>query len=224
MFKQLLFSGLLFTSAFSFAQVGVGTATPNGSAQLDVESTTKGLLPPRMTASQRGAISSPANGLMVYQTDAPAGYYLYSGSTWSRLATSLDTAPTSTSGYAANTSGSVIAVILGGTDINFPNAQNLSSGITINGANTTFTVTNAGRYFITYKLNTTAALLLNSRILLNGSSLAGSVVSPALSISNFQSNVITDLAAGSTLRVQFYGLIGTAILSGDASISIIRLQ
>jgi hypothetical protein len=61
-----------------------GTA-PDASAMLDVKSTTKGLLAPRMTAAQRGEITSPATGLLVYQTDAPAGYYYYSGSAWTQL-------------------------------------------------------------------------------------------------------------------------------------------
>jgi hypothetical protein len=57
--------------------VGIGTNTPNTSAQLDISSTTKGLLPPRMTQAQRNAIVSPAPGLLVYQTDLTAGYYYY---------------------------------------------------------------------------------------------------------------------------------------------------
>ena len=61
-----------------------GTA-PDASAMLDVKSTTKGLLAPRMTAAQRIGINSPATGLLVYQTDAPAGYYYYSGSAWTQL-------------------------------------------------------------------------------------------------------------------------------------------
>lgn len=49
--------------------VGFGTSTPNDSALLDITSTTKGLLPPRMTTAQINAISSPADGLTVYNTD-----------------------------------------------------------------------------------------------------------------------------------------------------------
>ena len=72
----------LVFSAVAFAQsVGInsdGTA-PASSAMLDVSSTAKGFLPPRMTAAERVAITSPATGLLVYQTDAPAGYYYNSG-------------------------------------------------------------------------------------------------------------------------------------------------
>ncbi|MBF9220183.1 tail fiber domain-containing protein [Hymenobacter ruricola] len=50
--------------------VGVGTATPHASAALDVTSSTKGLLPPRLSQAQRDAISGPAAGLTVYNTDS----------------------------------------------------------------------------------------------------------------------------------------------------------
>ncbi|WP_421876185.1 beta strand repeat-containing protein [Marinoscillum sp.] len=49
-------------------KVGVGTSTPDASAALEVSSTTGGLLMPRMTTTQRDAISSPADGLMIYNT------------------------------------------------------------------------------------------------------------------------------------------------------------
>ena len=48
--------------------VGIGTTTPNSSALLDITSTTKGLLMPRMTTVQRNAIVSPADGLLIYNT------------------------------------------------------------------------------------------------------------------------------------------------------------
>jgi hypothetical protein len=54
---------------------------------LDVVSTNKGVLIPRMTAAQRGAITLPAAGLLVYQTDAPAGFWYYDGATWRHLTT-----------------------------------------------------------------------------------------------------------------------------------------
>ena len=63
--------------------VGIGTSSPHPSAQLDVTSTNKGLLVPRLTLAQRGAIGSPAPGLLIYQTDGTPGYYSYNGLFWS---------------------------------------------------------------------------------------------------------------------------------------------
>jgi len=62
-----------------------GGTTANASAQLQADSTTKGFLPPRMTAAQRTAIGTPAAGLIVYQTDSVEGLYIYSGASWKSL-------------------------------------------------------------------------------------------------------------------------------------------
>jgi hypothetical protein len=63
-----LLAAVLLT-ATTQAQVGVGTTTPDASAALDITSTTKGLLIPRMTTAQRNLISSPVTGLMIHNTD-----------------------------------------------------------------------------------------------------------------------------------------------------------
>ena len=82
--KLLQFAMLLFSMA-TFAQVGVNTTTPDPSLMLDITATNKGMLVPRMTAAQKTAIATPANGLLVYQTDAPAGFYYYNGIIWTQL-------------------------------------------------------------------------------------------------------------------------------------------
>src|SRR5579863_2037703 len=61
--------------------VGMGTASPNTSAKLDITSTTQGFLPPRMTTTQKNAISSPATGLLVYDTTI-GDLQEYNGSAW----------------------------------------------------------------------------------------------------------------------------------------------
>jgi hypothetical protein len=65
--------------------VGIGTTSINGSAKLDINSTTRGLLIPRMTFAQRNAIPTPATGLLIYQTDSGSGFYYYTGSVWNSL-------------------------------------------------------------------------------------------------------------------------------------------
>ena len=83
--KLVLISVVLVLSISLNAQnVGINSdgSTPDASAMLDVKSTSKGFLAPRMTATQRGNIESPATGLLVYQTDGTAGYYYYNGGTW----------------------------------------------------------------------------------------------------------------------------------------------
>jgi hypothetical protein len=68
--KYIVIFFFLFLSAGTYAQTGIGTTTPDASAQLEVSSTTKGFLPPRMTEEQRDAIVSPATGLIIYNTTA----------------------------------------------------------------------------------------------------------------------------------------------------------
>ncbi|MCX6190622.1 MAG: hypothetical protein NTW54_13700 [Bacteroidetes bacterium] len=70
--KIILSMALLLAGYVTQAQVGIGTASPAASSQLEVTSTTKGFLPPRMTTAQRDAISSPATGLQIYNTDNKA--------------------------------------------------------------------------------------------------------------------------------------------------------
>ena len=85
--KKFLLFLLIFSSIFkSYSQVGVGTITPAASAVLDITSTTKGVLVPRMTVVQRGTISPTTAGLLVYQTDGASGFYFHTGSEWKQLA------------------------------------------------------------------------------------------------------------------------------------------
>jgi hypothetical protein len=68
-------------------KLGIGTSSIDASARLQVNSTTQGFLPPRMTATQRSAISSPSVGLVVYQTDGVEGLYIYTNANgWKSLA------------------------------------------------------------------------------------------------------------------------------------------
>ena len=86
--KNILFLSVFLISCCVFSQVGINNETPDASSALDITSTTAGILIPRMTQSQRDAVSSPATGLMIYQTDNTPGFYYYGGSSWSSVASS----------------------------------------------------------------------------------------------------------------------------------------
>ena len=90
-FTILLIIMLLYV-AFGYSQVAINAngAAPESSAMLDVNSTTKGFLLPRMTTEQISYISSPAAGLMVYNTDS-SDFYGYNGSEWVSLWNTGDT-------------------------------------------------------------------------------------------------------------------------------------
>jgi len=88
----IVFAFTFFTTK-SFAQTVVVTdnsayVTGQASSVLDVYSVSKGFLAPRMTTAQRIAIASPAEGLLVYQTDGVKGFYFYTNAAWTSLAAS----------------------------------------------------------------------------------------------------------------------------------------
>jgi hypothetical protein len=96
----LIFLCILSPIFASNAQMGInssGTA-PNPSAMLDVSSTTKGLLPPRMTSAQKNAIANPADGLLVFDTNTQSYWFRQSGA-WTELSNGN---PWTLSGIAGN--------------------------------------------------------------------------------------------------------------------------
>ena len=113
-----LLAAVLLT-ATTYAQIGINNENPDASAALDITSTTGGLLPPRMTTTQRDAISSPAIGLMIYQTDGTVGFYYYNGSSWTTLGAA--TSPTYNIGEVVN--GGVVFYIFAPGDTGYVSGQ-----------------------------------------------------------------------------------------------------
>jgi len=101
-------------------------------------------------------------------------------------------------------------VVLGGTAIPL-GTQSAASGIT--SSVDTVTVANTGTYRLSYCVDTTAALLMSTRITSNGTELPGSSVGGSLARSSWCRSLLAPLTAGTTLQVQAYGLLGVAILS-----------
>ncbi len=89
--KALYIFCIVWLALPAAAQVAINNSgtPPQASAMLDVQSTSKGLLTPRMTKTQRQAIHAPSTGLLIYQTDSSRGYYYNNGTAdapqWQRL-------------------------------------------------------------------------------------------------------------------------------------------
>lgn len=69
----------------STGSAGIGTTTPNASSIIDMQSTSQGMLAPRMTKVQRDAIVAPITGLLIFQTNSTPGFYYYSGAAWTAI-------------------------------------------------------------------------------------------------------------------------------------------
>ncbi len=84
--QKIIYLAICFHLQIAYSQVGIGTESPSASAILDVVSpnNNKGILIPRLTLSEKNNISSPAIGLLIYQTDGDHGFYFYDGN-WKQL-------------------------------------------------------------------------------------------------------------------------------------------
>lgn len=156
--KHIILSFAYSTIIFScIAQVGIGTNSPNASAQLDVTSTNKGFLPPRVVLTGRtdaATIASPATGLLVYNTadngtapnNVTPGFYYNAGTpqspNWVRLIIPTDNAANVTGTVAVANGGTGLSSITEG-QIPFGNGTSAlatSSNLTWNNAASRFNV------------------------------------------------------------------------------------
>ncbi len=81
-FKSMLVFLLLGAAVKAQNAVGINTDSPASSAVLDVVSSDKGVLLPRMSATEKNSISSPDTGLLIYQNTGTEGFYFYDGNSW----------------------------------------------------------------------------------------------------------------------------------------------
>ncbi len=116
--------------------VGIGTATPNASAILDLSSTTQGALIPRMTTAERNLIAAPATGLQIYNTSTNSINF-YNGATWEALGvagsgmTSLNALTGSAQTLEVGSAGTDFAINSVGTahTFNIPSASAANRGL-----------------------------------------------------------------------------------------------
>lgn len=164
-----VFTTILLSTQLTHSQnnIGINTASPDASAALDITSSDKGILIPRMTSAQKAAIVSPATALMVYQTDGTKGFYYNSGTTtlpvWSAMTNSNSSGPTlqlyvvKTTGQTTAISSSSAAVIPDAIPFQSTNTGTLTNNNTYNATTSVFTVgsTGAGFYSIEVRLIST---------------------------------------------------------------------
>jgi hypothetical protein len=106
--KTVLILLAIFATYTISAQVAITDdgSEAHSSAMLEVKSTNKGFLPPRMTEAERDAIANPATGLILYQTDGTAGLYQFVGTTWIPVSSTTDGSETIvTAGTNVNITG-----------------------------------------------------------------------------------------------------------------------
>ena len=129
--------------------------TGQASAVLELKSTTKGFLPPRVTAVQKLAIASPAAGLLVYQTDGTAGYYLWTGTRWDPMISGIGGNGTPINKTTATTLLKTETFVLASNDITLtlPEIVSADNGLSIS-------VKNIGSYtnLVQIKANGTATI------------------------------------------------------------------
>jgi hypothetical protein len=220
--KRILFFLLVALSAqlVNAQSVGIGTTTPNASAQLDVVSTTKGLLIPRMTGSQRNAIASPVAGLLVYQTNTTiippfsvTGFYVHNGTEWKLMARDENLSWTvSGNDQYSNVSGNV------GIGTNSPSERldvngNIRSrddiladnNITATGNIGAASISTGGNLTAGGNLATTGTSFLNGNVTTNGD----------LIVNN--SGAILQLKNGSNVNTGYFQLSGNNVRMGTNS-------
>ena len=213
---KFLFAFAILSLGVANAQVGINTTSPNASAALDITSTDKGLLIPRMTTAQRTAIATPVEGLSVYDTTTKSNWQ-YNGTAWTNA--SPDMRSVNTGSHITNDAG------VGGTGINSggnnviaigPGAgfANTASNIIAIGANTlranTTGTNNIGLGGGTLNKNTTGnnnvAVGLNSQlsnvtggnnVSMGGQSLLNNTGSSNVAMGNLSMLGVADLSTGS---------------------------
>ncbi|NLG25986.1 MAG: collagen-like protein [Clostridiales bacterium] len=135
--------------------------------------------------------------------------------------TGTNTTATSAFAYA---SGSTLTAELAGTPVPLPNGQILPTGITVDGTDTLFTVADAGRYRISYAVYTTLAVLMSTRLVINGNPNTASTVSPILSLSSYSNEIMVDLPANSTVQLQLVGASVSLTLAAGAGATLMIMR
>lgn len=240
MLKQLFFWPCLLLTFMANAQnvaINNDNTAPDASAILDLKSTAKGVLIPRMNLSQRNLISLPAPYLLIYQTDNTPGFYYNTGTTvapvWQLMGATGPQGPQGIPGPQGPAGGGEYAftfsttsvVVSAASSVPFITNGPISSNISHTAGTSTIVVNIAGTYKIEYQAFPNAAAIF--AVTSNGITLPGSrVASSAAGWLNGM--VIANLNAGDIVQLRNDGATMAFLLPADpgaisASILITKL-
>ena len=201
-------------AVFTTGSLGIGVDPPNATALLDVSSTSKGMLAPRMTTVQRLAITNPANGLIVFDTDLRSlQVYDVVGEAWNGLGTSAGTLQVGNGGTGATTLtgyllGSGTSAITASPTI--PGAA-ISGNVSGNAANVTGTVAVAnggtGATTLTGYLLGSGASAITASSTIPGAAISGNVSGNAANVTG--TVTVAHGGTGATTFAQGRLLFGT---------------
>jgi hypothetical protein len=190
--KKIVIAVLILMALQMHAQTGIGTTTPNSSAKLDVYSTNKGFLPPRVTlasVSDATTITSPAEGLLVYNLGSSglqSGYYYWNGANWATIAT-------------ANSAGNGVT----SSDLVklYSKAYSTASGDIANTNGYSFTVPVSGRYLFDFTSSGYAS---------------GAYATMTFKVRQGTTDLATDAQSSlnNTVHVEYNGKVEVNLLSG----------
>lgn len=206
---------ILCTHNISYSQVGIGTTNPHASSVLDVESTDKGILIPRLTTAQINTITNPANGLMVYNTDLNE-FEFNNGTTsspdWSKISH-----PSSVKYSNSNTSANINSSSY--TNIPIFGTLNWNDDTTLYSVSgNTLTINSTGRYRITANIaytvpavsgnNSEQRVSVEARIAIDGTA-TGSIANTGYvrranghNEASLHINEVFNITAGQTISIQ----------------------
>jgi hypothetical protein len=199
-----MFCIAIFSTSQVNAQASLGATTPDNSAMLDIVSTSKGLLIPRMGLANRPA--TPATGLLIYQTDNTPGFYYYNGSAWVAVAT--------VAAGGAHDSTKLEAVIVGPYVAATPQfgpcfVTPYSSTVVLNKDNNVATIVNPSTSYVAPKSLTFNKLILSARTVPTGGAGAANVTNLTL----YKNGVATAMTVSITVQVA----VGSVAVVMDAA-------
>jgi hypothetical protein len=210
-------------------QVGIGTSSPNPAAILDITSTTMGVLIPRMTATQRNAISAPANGLTLFNTTSNC-FEFYVGGAWQPISCGCSAAPAApaisgpTSGLCATTYSYTCGAVPTATSYIWAVTGDATATASISGQGTTsITVTysgTSGTAITCYASNTCGSSSTTSLPISFASGLPSSTISGYTVVGAAQTGVVYTAPAGATTYAWSVSGGSAAIVGGSTGSSI----